>query len=308
LTVKSTLAMLFALAALTVLLWPRITVAAPLTEIRRVLILNDLGIVSSPGIWLSGLLVIIFLSALAVYLQFSRKELKMVRDAQLQLSGLLIDAQEKERSRLAAELHDDFSQRLALLALGMENVLDTLPDSAEDAKKQLSELLNSASELGADLHTVSHHLHSSTLSSLGLSPGVRALCVEFTSLHGIQIDCVCEGIPRTVDPDIALCLFRIVQEGLQNLKKHSGATKAQVILRKVRDNLFVSVRDEGRGFNAMEIGNDSGLGIRSMQERVRLFRGRFEVHSEPGRGTKIEAWVPLQPVRDPVSANPSQTA
>ena len=252
-------------------------------------------------IWLSGLLVIIFLAALAVYLQFSRRELKMARDAQLHLSGLLIDSQEKERSRLAAELHDDFSQRLALLSLGLENALDTLPDSAQDAKNQLSELMNLASEVGADLHTVSHHLHSSTLSSLGLAPGVRALCAEFTSLHGIQIDCDCEDVPRTVDPDTAVCLFRIVQEGLQNLKKHSGATKAQVILRKAGDNLFVSVSDEGRGFNAMAIGNNSGLGIRSMQERVRLFKGHFEIHSEPGRGTKIEAWVPLQPLRDPVS-------
>jgi len=137
------------------------------------------------------------------------------------LSGRLIDSQEKERSRLAAELHDDFSQRLALLALGLETASEALPDSPRTAKQQLQELINSASELGADIHTVSHRLHSATLESLGLGPGVSSLCKEFTDRHGIEIDYSADNIPRIVDPDVALCLFRIVQEALQNLRKHS---------------------------------------------------------------------------------------
>jgi signal transduction histidine kinase/ABC-type uncharacterized transport system substrate-binding protein len=244
-------------------------------------------------IWISGLTIIVGLSILAVYLQFSRRQLKQARDSQLQLSGLLINAQELERSRLASELHDDFSQRLALLALGLENASAAVPDSSQGAKRQLHELLNSASELGADLHSVSHSLHPSALESLGLAPGVNALCREFAARQGIEVDFSSENIPRAVSPHVALCLFRIVQEGLQNLRKHSGASKAHVSLRRKGDKLFLSVIDEGLGFDTKEI--TLGLGVRSMGERARLVGGQFEIHSEPGTGTRIDVCVPVQP-------------
>jgi signal transduction histidine kinase len=251
-------------------------------------------------IWISGLLIILFLSALAAYLQFSRKQLRQARDAQLQLSGLLIDAQEMERSRLASELHDDFSQRLALLALGLENASEALPDSSQGAKRQLHELLNSASELGADLHTVSRRLHPSTLESLGLVTGLKALCEEFTSRQGIEVVFSAKNIPRAVSPNVALCLFRIVQEGLQNLRKYSGASQGKVDLRKGGDRLFLSLSDEGRGFDAKEMRNRVGLGIRSMGERARLVGGQFEILSEPGKGTRIDVCVPLYPENETV--------
>jgi signal transduction histidine kinase/ABC-type uncharacterized transport system substrate-binding protein len=246
-------------------------------------------------ILISGLLIVLCLSTLVAYLQFSRKQLKQARDAQSQLSGLLINAQEMERRRLASELHDDFSQRLALLALGLENASETLPDSSEATKRQLHELLNSASELGADLHTVSHRLHPSALESLGLVPGLKALCQEFTSRQGIKIGFSSKNIPRGVPPNVALCLFRIVQESLQNLRKYSGASQGHVNLRKEGDKLFLCVSDEGRGFDAKEKMNRVGLGIRSMGERARLAGGQFEIHSEPRRGTRIDVCVPLQP-------------
>ena len=182
--------------------------------------------------WVSALFIVLNLSALVIYLQVGRRQLRSARDAQAQLSGLLINSQEMERSRLAAELHDDFSQRLALLALGLENAEEALPDCARSAKQQLHELLNSASELGADIHTVSHRLHSATLENLGLVSGLGALCKEFNDRHGIEIDFASDDIPKRVHSDVALCLFRIVQESLQNLKKHSGATKAEVRLRQ----------------------------------------------------------------------------
>ena len=245
------------------------------------------------SIWISGLLIILGLSALVAYLQFSRKELRLARDAQIQLSGRLIDAQEKERSRLAAELHDDFSQRLALLALGLENASEALPDSPRSAKQQLQELMNSAGELGADIHTVSHRLHSATLESLGLEPGISSLCKEFTDRHGIEIDFSADKIPRVVDPNVALCLFRIVQEALQNLRKHSGTARAEVRLIKHADRIFVSVYDQGKGFDMNDMKAHEGLGIRSMGERARLLSGHFEIHSKPGRGTRVEAAIPL---------------
>jgi signal transduction histidine kinase len=245
--------------------------------------------------WTSLLLIAISLSLLAWYIRSGRKQLKLAKDRQLSLSGMLISAQEKERSRLASEIHDDFSQRLALLALGLENAEEAIGTSPSEAVKQVHSLLNSASEIGADLHTLSHRLHSSTLEALGLVPGVNALCKEFASQQGIEIDFLPENIPRSVHPDVALCLFRIVQEGLRNLKKHSGATKAQVRLRRAGEKLCVSVSDEGVGFDVGDLRRKVGLGIRSMEERAYLLGGRFKIHSERGKGAKLEAWVPLQP-------------
>jgi signal transduction histidine kinase/ABC-type uncharacterized transport system substrate-binding protein len=248
--------------------------------------------------WISALFIILGLSVLAIYLQFGQKQLKVARDAQMQLSGLLIDSQEKERSRLAAELHDDFSQRLALLALGLENAEEALQDSPRSVRQQLHELANSVGEIGADIHTVSHRLHSATLENLGLVSGIDALCKEFSDRFGIEIDFSSEGIPKNVHSDVALCLFRIVQEALQNLKKHSGAVKAEVRLRRTGDRILVSIRDEGKGFDAM-VNGKPGLGIRSMTERARRADGHLKIYSEPGKGTRVEATVPLQLAADP---------
>jgi signal transduction histidine kinase len=182
------------------------------------------------------------LMLLAAVIADRRRTEESLRDT----SGKLINAQEQERSRLAAEIHDDFSQRLALLALGLEKAEEAISSSPVEALKQVHSLLNSASEIGADLHTLSHRLHSSTLEALGLVPGVAAFCKEFASQQGIEIDFLPDDIPRSTHPDVALRLFRVVQEGLRNLKKHSGAPKAQVRLHRAGDRLLVSVSDERR--------------------------------------------------------------
>jgi len=246
-------------------------------------------------ILLTGLLVILILTSLTGYLLFKQKQLRLAREAQSQLSGMLINAQETERTRLASELHDDFSQRLAILAIDLETAAEMIPQSPQEAKLQLHGLLNSASEIGADLHTLSRRLHPSTLENLGLVPGVSALCKEFAAQQSMQVDFSHKNIPRSVPPEAALCLFRIVQEGLRNSKKHSRASNAQVGLEMVGDRLHVSVCDQGVGFNLKELLNKDGLGVRSMGERARLLGGRFEIYSEPQKGTRIDAWVPIQP-------------
>jgi len=244
-------------------------------------------------IWTTSLLILLSLSALMLYLRESNIQLQIAKDGQRELSGLLISAQERERSRLASELHDDFSQRLALLALGLENVVETIPTSPDDAKRQLHGLINSASELGADLHTLSHRLHSSTLESLGLGPAISALCREFSAQQNVKIDLSSDDLCRSIDPDASLCVFRIVQEALRNLKKYSGASEALVRLRSVGDRLEVTVQDRGRGFDLRGLHHTEGLGIRSMEERARLVGGEFRIQSVVGWGTTVEAWVPL---------------
>jgi signal transduction histidine kinase/ABC-type uncharacterized transport system substrate-binding protein len=246
-------------------------------------------------IWATVLAIILGLSALAAYLQHSRKQLKQARDRQMQLSGMLINAEEHERSRIASELHDDFSQRVAILALNLENAEEATPASLPDLHKQLREIIDSTSELGADLHTLSHRLHSSTIESLGLVPAIAALCKEFTTQQHLQVDFTANEIPRTVHPDAALCIFRIVQECLRNLKKHSGAQQAVVSLRMSAGKINVSVLDKGSGFDTKELSHKEGLGVRGMEERVRVLGGEFVIQSAQGKGTTINAWVPLTP-------------
>ncbi len=246
------------------------------------------------GTLLIGLLVLVSLSLLIFYLLFERTQLDAARNEQMRLGGMLINAQEDERARLASELHDDFSQRLAVLSLGLETATEIIPESPEEANRQLHELMNSASELGADLHTLSHRLHSSTLERLGLVAGVAAFCKEFAAQQGIQVAFSHDGVPRSVSPDVALCLFRIVQEGLRNVKKHSGAANAKVQLEPVDGAIHLLISDKGEGFDLKEVTDGQGLGLCSMRERVRLVGGRFEIHSETQEGTQIEVWVPLR--------------
>ena len=256
-------------------------------------------------ILLIGLLVLVSLSLLTIYLLFERKQLHAARNEQMRLSGMLINAHEDERARLASELHDDFSQRLAVLSLGLETAAEIVPESPAEANRQLHELMNSASELGADLHTLSHRLHSSTLERLGLAAGVAAFCKEFAAQRGIQVVFSHEDVPRSVSPDVALCLFRIVQEGLRNVQKHSGAAHAQVRIETMDDTLHLSISDDGAGYDVKDGADREGLGLWSMRERVRLVGGRFETYSETQKGTRIEVWAQLTKKLDMARSEPA---
>jgi signal transduction histidine kinase/ABC-type uncharacterized transport system substrate-binding protein len=218
---------------------------------------------------------------------------KRAEREQEELSGRLINAQEQERSRLARELHDDFNQRLAVLAIDLERTAEMIHSSPSKASERMLELWNRASEIGADLHSLSHSLHSSTLESLGLVLGVSAFCSEFAEQQGIQVDFAHEDIPRSIPPDVALCLFRIVQESLRNVKKHSKSSRAEVRLKGVDAEIHLSVFDSGAGFEPHQR-SKIGLGIRSMEERLRVTGGRLEIQSRPGAGTRIQVSVPLK--------------
>lgn len=243
----------------------------------------------------AGLFVIVSLALLIVYLLRKQRQLDLARKAPGRLSGMLINAQEQERRRIASEIHDDFSQRLATLSLGLETAAQNIPLAPEEANLQLQELSSAAIDLGADLHTLSHRLHSATLENLGLTPAVSALCKEFTAQQGVKIESKLDPVPRTVNPDVALCVFRIAQEALRNVKKHSRTSIAHVRLQLAGNTVHLSVSDLGLGFNPKEHSNGEGLGLRSMEERASLLGGRFEVQSQAGSGTKISVWLPLQP-------------
>ncbi len=256
-----------------------------------------------PGLWeryqwalLTGLLAILLLTVLTIYLLFRQRQLNEARHAQEELSRLLILEREVERKRLSGEIHDEFSQRLAALALGMATTAQTMKKSPQEANRKLQDLSDEVCNIAEGLYTLSHRLHSATLETLGPGPAVRSFCADFSAQHGIQIECTVDQIPRSsVHPDTALCVFRVVQECLRNMQKHSRASSGQVILQLVDDTLHLSVCDRGVGFDPRELKARQGLGIRSMDERVRLLDGRFEIRSKEGMGTTVEVWLPTYP-------------
>ena len=221
-------------------------------------------------------------------------ERKMAEEALASLSGRLIDAQEEERKRIAREIHDDYTQRLAMLAMEVEELADQVGDSPVEAGPIFHRIWNQIGELGSDLHSLSHSLHSSTLESLGLVAGIKAFCKEFAEQQEIQVDFAHENVPRGIPADAALCLFRVAQEGLRNIKRHSGASKADVRLEASDKKLHLSITDQGRGFDVDQHSPRDGIGIRSMEERMRSLGGQLEISSRPMEGTRINAWLPLK--------------
>ena len=218
---------------------------------------------------------------------------KLSEDSLEDLSGRLLTAQEEERTRIARELHDDFSQRLALHGIGLAQLLQRLPESETDERASVHELMKKTQEILADMHSLSHQLHSSKLEHVGLVPALNGLCEELTSKYKIGVEFSHRGISRGVPKDVALCLFRIAQEALGNVVKHSAANHAQVELTATNDEIRLRIFDAGVGFIQVPDNADVGIGLVSMRERLRLVRGRLSVHSAPMRGTEILAEVPL---------------
>jgi signal transduction histidine kinase len=217
------------------------------------------------------------------------------RDARVRdLAGRLIAAQEAERQRIARDLHDDLSQKLALLSIDVDQLHQSSRNRAPDDLS--SHLLNVSARLGeiaTDVHVLSHHLHPSKLEVLGLSRATEGFCREVSTQHNVSIVFESADVPRHIHPDVALCLFRIVQEAVHNVVKHSGARAASVRLARLDGTLDLHVADAGQGFVLSEH-ERTGLGLVSMRERVHYVGGQLTVHSAPGRGTRIVVHIPLR--------------
>jgi signal transduction histidine kinase len=170
------------------------------------------------------------------------------------IGAKLINAQDQERSRIARELHDDYNQRLAMLAIDLEKLARNIHVSSIESTQQLHEMRDRVCEVSTDLHTLSHSLHSSTLETLGLVAGLRASCREFAEQQSLQVDFVHGNIPRGVPADAALCLFRVAQEALRNVNRHSGAHEVVVQLELLGAWLRLSVSDRGIGFDRTAAG------------------------------------------------------
>jgi PAS domain S-box-containing protein len=210
-----------------------------------------------------------------------------------ELSGRLIHAHEEERIRLSRELHDDLAQRVALHAAELSLLRSQLKDASADVHQQISALSTQTAGISSALHRLSHELHPARLSSLGLETSIRSLCREVGVAHRVAIDSEVSGAASAIDSEVALCLYRITQEALQNVVKHSGAALAAVALTVQNNDIMLSVSDDGAGFDPQAVQGKDTLGLVSMRERARLVKGQLEVTSAPGRGTRVNVRVPL---------------
>ena len=226
---------------------------------------------------------------------------KLAQQAIEKMSGQLIEAQRQERSRIARELHDDIGQRLALLAVELDQLHLEPPESPE-LLDRMGELQKQASEIATDIQALSRELHSTRRDNLSPFVAMGCLCHDMGEQLKVKIDFQSHDLPGSVPPDVSLCLFRVLQEALRNSVKHSGAQQVDVGLWGTSDEIHLSVSDRGVGFDIQAAKVGRGLGLVSMEERLKLVKGNLSINSQPKGGTTIHARVPLHSTSDSVRA------
>ena len=214
------------------------------------------------------------------------------------LTGRLIDAQESTRAAIARDLHDDVCQELVAIALGVNSLKSSYQMPEPMFQAALRNLHRRMLTTVDGVRRLSHDLHPATLRLLGLPAALRGHCVEVEKRYDVQVNLNVGTNVGTIPPDLSLCLFRIAQEALRNGAVHGDARHMDVALLRVADEIELTISDDGCGFDADAVSHDGGgMGLVSMQERVRLSGGRFEILSRPGIGTSIRVGVHAHPAR-----------
>jgi signal transduction histidine kinase len=238
----------------------------------------------------SGALVFQALLIAALLLQSARR-LRAERAAEA-LAGRLVTAHEDERRRLARELHDDVTQRLAGLAIDAARIEGGAAGRADGAAAH--SIREGLAELSEDVHALSYRLHPSVIEDLGLVEALKIECDRVAHRSSLRANFAYRDVPRNLSPEAALCLFRVAQEALRNVERHAGANDVEVFVEGNDGGVAISVRDNGAGFDPSRAGGRASLGLASMKERVRLLGGRLDIESGRGTGTVLHAWVPLR--------------
>ena len=193
-------------------------------------------------------------------------------------------AQEEERRRIARELHDGVNQELAALSIALSALEDGLPEGTPaERRHEVAQLQGRTVEITEAIRQLSHELHPGILQFAGLAAALRSHCHEFEREHGLG----------PVPPDVALCLYRVTQEALTNAARHAKASQVWVAVARNGADMVLTIADDGRGFDLAEARGRGGLGLISLDERVRLVRGRLTIDTQAQGGTKIHVVVPL---------------
>jgi PAS domain S-box-containing protein len=222
---------------------------------------------------------------------------KLAEKALASVSRRMIEAQEQERTRIARELHDDVGQRLALFSINLAQ-LNQGPTNAPEIRRRAEGLRNQISDIATDVQALSHRLHSSKLEYLGLATAMRGFCQEFGEQQKVEVDFESHDLPSPLSPDISLCLFRVLQEALHNSAKYSGVRNFEVRSWGTPNEVHLTVSDRGSGFDIDLAKAGRGLGLISMDERLKILKGTLSIYSQLMRGTTVHAVVPLNPGSD----------
>ena len=239
---------------------------------------------------------IAFLTTSLVVVRLVSNLRKMAEDARSSVHRKLIDAEEREYTRIARDLSEDINQRIALVACGLERLGElehSRSESITEVRSHTRELWQRVSEIGADLHAISHRLRSSNLEYLGIETSAKSFCKEFAGQKKVEIDFKSHDVPSYVPLEISFPLFRVLQEALLNSAKHSGKRHFYVELFGTSNAIHLTVCDSGLGFDPAVAILGNGLGLISMRERLKLVNGEFSIDSQAERGTKIHASAPL---------------
>lgn len=233
-----------------------------------------------------GAAVFLFQVGLITALLFQHSRRRHAEKEAIGMSGRLLTAHEDERRRLARELHDDLTQRLASLAVAAGSLEESAGAAAAAIRKNLA-------RLSEDVHAMSYRLHPSVLDDLGLVEALRAECDRVAQSGAVRVEMETRGVPTAVPSETSLCLFRVAQEALSNAMRHGRASAVTVLLTPREQGLQLAVADNGSGFDPTRSRERASLGLASMRERVRLLHGALDIESTPGRGTTVIAWVPV---------------
>jgi PAS domain S-box-containing protein len=220
---------------------------------------------------------------------------KRGEEALSSISRRLIQAQEAERARIARDLHDDIGQRLALMAVTVEQLTHTRSRASDEGRSLLDSLQTQTAEISASVQAIAHELHSSRLQHLGVVAAMKGFCAELSTQQKVEVDFSYADVPPGVPAETSLCLFRVVQEALHNAVRHSGVRQFEVQIRGTADALQLTVRDKGLGFDPENAIDGRGLGLTSMKERLKLVGGELFIKSGSSRGTTVVARVPRLP-------------
>jgi PAS domain S-box-containing protein len=220
-------------------------------------------------------------------------ERKRAEEALSSLSRRAIEAEEREHNRIARDLHEDIGQRLALLAIEIEQLKTEAPNQSVEVRSRMDAVWKRTLEILTDVKASAHELHSPRLDYLGIAEVMRSFCKEFGERKRVEIDFRSCGLPSLMLPDVSICLFRVLQEALYNGMQHSGVRQFEVQLRGTVDEIRLTVSDSGAGFDLEAAKKGQGLGLIRMEERLKMVEGTFSIESQPRRGTTVHARVPL---------------
>jgi PAS domain S-box-containing protein len=219
-------------------------------------------------------------------------ELRRRSDQIREMASKLLTAQEEERRRISRELHDDIVQKAAALAIGMSRVRRQLTAADQPIAAELTGIQQGIFGLADDIRSLSHRLHPAVLEHAGLVAALQSFIEEFSRTEGLEVSLTVPEGKDTIPREIGICVYRVVQECLRNIVRHSRAKSAEVILSIAANDLHLAVKDKGRGFD-VDRARGKGLGMVSIEERVRLCQGIVEITSQLNRGTTLTARIPL---------------